>query len=315
MCLAMKWTEVKVKTRPENEDIISHILYEEGAAGLAIEDPDDIEKMLKKKKDWDFVDSSLIDVEKGIIFIKAYFPDSDELINTIQRIRENIEVKPKTLGEDSYGKVVLKEVNDEDWAESWKKYYKPTKIGESIVIKPTWEEYDLREDEVMVELDPGMAFGTGTHETTYLCIETLEKFVKEGFNIYDIGCGSGILSIVAAKLGAEKVVGVDLDPVCIDVSKKNIDLNGVEDRVRVVEGNLLDVVDEKVDLIVSNIIAEIIVTMTKDLKRFLKKDGIFIASGIILDKESLVLDSLRENGFEVLEVNRKNEWLSIVSRY
>lgn len=311
----MKWTEVKVKTRPENEDIISHILYEEGAAGLAIEDPDDIEKMLKKKKDWDFVDSSLIDVEKGIIFIKAYFPDSDELINTIQRIRENIEVKPKTLGEDSYGKVVLKEVNDEDWAESWKKYYKPTKIGESIVIKPTWEEYDLREDEVMVELDPGMAFGTGTHETTYLCIETLEKFVKEGFNIYDIGCGSGILSIVAAKLGAEKVVGVDLDPVCIDVSKKNIDLNGVEDRVRVVEGNLLDVVDEKVDLIVSNIIAEIIVTMTKDLKRFLKKDGIFIASGIILDKESLVLDSLRENGFEVLEVNRKNEWLSIVSRY
>ena len=311
----MKWTEVKVKTRPENEDIISHILYEEGAAGLAIEDPDDIENLLKKKNDWDFVDSSLIDVEKGIIFIKAYFPDSNELINTIQRIRENIEIKPKALGEESYGKVVLKEVNDEDWAESWKKYYKPTKIGESIVIKPTWEEYDLKENEIMVELDPGMAFGTGTHETTYLCIETLEKYVKEGFNIYDIGCGSGILSIVASKLGAKKVVGVDLDPVCIDVSNKNIELNKVQDNVKVLEGNLLDVVDEKVDLIVSNIIAEIIVTMTKDLKKFLKKDGIFIASGIILDKEALVLDSLKENGFEVIEVNKKNEWLSIVSRY
>ncbi|WP_333657045.1 50S ribosomal protein L11 methyltransferase, partial [Tissierella praeacuta] len=277
----MNWTEVQIKTTAELEDLVSNVLYDAGATGLAIEDPRDILELSKSKERWDFVDPSLINSDFDGVLIKAYFSEADDLENKIEEIKNRIKNDP--ILNTGNNEIKINIVDDNDWAEAWKKYYKPIKIGERILIKPSWEKYVLEENDILIELDPGMAFGTGTHETTMMCTEALEKYVKSGDIVYDIGCGSGILSIVAAKLGAEKVVGVDLDELCVKVSNENIKLNNVNKIVEIKEGNLLDVVDGKANIIVSNIIAEIIAGMTKDLRAYLKGDGIFITSGIIVE--------------------------------
>ncbi|CAK7070796.1 50S ribosomal protein L11 methyltransferase [Tissierella carlieri] len=307
----MKWTEVQIKTTAELEDLVSNVLYDVGAAGLAIEDPRDIIELSQSKEKWDFVDPSLINQDFDGIIIKAYFSEADDLENKIEEIKNRIKNDPiLNTGESE---IIIGMVDDNDWAESWKKYYKPIKIGERILIKPSWEEYVLEENDILIELDPGMAFGTGTHETTMMCTEALEKYVKQGDIVYDIGCGSGILSIVAAKLGAEKVVGVDLDELCVKVSNENIRQNDVDKIIEIKEGNLLDVVEGKANIIVSNIIAEIIAKMTKDLKAYLKEDGIFITSGIIVEKIGLVENALVENGFKILDIKKLNGWACIIA--
>ena len=307
----MNWTEVQIKTTAELEDVISNILYDVGANGLAIEDPRDILEMMKSKGDWDFIDSSLINQDLDGILIKAYFSESEDLENIIQEIKSRIDNNPELIAEENI--VTINVVDDNDWAESWKKYYKPIRIGTNIIIKPSWEDYQLLKDDIMIELDPGMAFGTGTHETTMMCTEALERFVKSGDIVYDIGCGSGILSIVAAKLGASKVMGIDLDELCVKVSNKNIILNNVENIVEIKNGNLLEVIEGKANIIVSNIVAEVIAEMTKDLKEYLTEDAIFITSGIILDKIELVENALLNNGFKILNIMRKNEWACIIA--
>lgn len=307
----MNWAEVQIKTTPEYEELISSILYDVGATGLAIEDPRDILELSQSPESWAFIDPDLINVESDDIVIKAYFSEAEDLDYKIQEIKYKI--NNNEILKEVNPEVIVTMVDDEDFAQNWKKYYKPTKIGERIVIKPTWEDYSLEEGDILVELDPGMAFGTGTHETTILCTEALERYVKEGHTVYDIGCGSGILSIVAAKLGAKKVVAVDLDEVCINVSNENIRLNDVEDIVEVKKGNLLDVVEGKANIIVSNIIAEIIVEMINDLKSHLEDKGIFITSGIIEDKIPMVEKALIDNGFKILEVSKKNEWALIIA--
>lgn len=309
----MKWVEVQVKTTSEREELVSDILYKAGATGLAIEDPQDILDFSKSETDWDFIDPELIALDFDGILIKAYFSESEDLLSKIDFIKNNIEKSPLLLGKEPLGEVILSEVDDNDWSESWKKYYKPRKIGSKIVIKPSWESYEMQPDDIIIELDPGMAFGTGTHETTIMCTEALEAYMKEGYTVYDIGCGSGILSIVAAKLGATKVVGVDLDEVCVKVSNENIKINNVEDVVSIKKGNLLDVIQGKANIIVSNIIAEIIVEMTKDLSGFLEDDGIFITSGIILEKVSLVENVLKSHGFNILDIKKMNGWSCIIA--
>lgn len=310
----MNWMEIKVKVKRENEDDVTGILYSLGAGGLSIEDPQDIIDLQNNKEDWELIDINLIDDETEDIVINAYFPDNEDYKDIIDRARYRIEVKPCNEGREALGVIKTKEIDERDWSECWKKYYKPVEIGKRIVIKPTWEDYDLREDQVMVEIDPGMAFGTGTHETTYMCAEILEEYLKRQDKVYDIGVGSGILSIIAAKLGAREVLGVDIDPLCIEVSNENIRLNEVEDIVRVEKGDLLDIVEGEADLIVSNILAEIIVEMVPNVHRHLKKDGILITSGIIDDKALLVEKSLLENNFEILDIRRKGEWVAIISR-
>ena len=307
----MNWTEVKIKTTAELEDLVANVLYEVGAAGLTIEDPKDILELSKDKDKWDFVDENLFKFDHDGIIIKAYFSETEDLQNKIDEIKEIMKNDPILSGVEN--NIILNILDDNDWAESWKKYYKPIKIGNKILIKPSWEDYQLDVDDILIELDPGMAFGTGTHETTMLCTEALEKHVKENDTVYDIGCGSGILSIVAAKLGAQKVVGVDIDPVCITVSQENIALNNVDDKVQIKLGNLLDVVEGKANIIVSNIIAEIIAGMIKDLKTSLMNNGIFITSGIILEKIHLVETALIENGFEILEIKKLNDWACIIA--
>lgn len=308
----MNWTEVQIKTTAELEELVSGILYDVGATGLAIEDPRDILELSQVEGKWDFVDPSLINMDFDGVLIKAYFSETDDVENKVKDIEKRIKEDPILSTEKHEVKISV--VDDNDWAESWKKYYKPIRIGERILIKPSWEECTPEENDILIELDPGMAFGTGTHETTMMCTEALEKHVKPEDVVYDIGCGSGILSIVAAKLGAGKVVGVDLDELCVKVSNENIKLNNVDNIIEIKLGNLLDVVEGRADIIVSNIIAEIIAGMTKDLKSYLNDGGIFITSGIIVEKIHLVENALLENGFKILDIKRLNGWACIIAQ-
>lgn len=308
----MKWIEVQIKTTTELEEIVCSIMYDLGVSGLAIEDPNDILAFQQSEENWDFIDPELINQDYEGVIIKAYFPESDDITDKIELVRESIERNPLNETGKSLGQVTVSEVNDADWAENWKRYYKPIRIGDKIVIKPSWEAFEPKEGDIVVELDPGMAFGTGTHETTILCIEALEKYVKKDAVVYDVGCGSGILSIVAAKLGAKKVIGIDIDDLSVKTSKENVKINHVEEIVEIVKGNLLDNVSGKADIIVSNIIAEIIVNMIPDLKEYLINNGIFIASGIITEKLQLVKEALIDNGFNILEEKVMNDWAVII---
>ena len=303
----MNWIEVKIKTKQENEDIVSHILYENGANGLAIEDPRDITALSKKEEDWDFIDPQLIKIDEDGIVLKAYFSEEEDIEAITGKIIELIEAQ-------GLGEILLSEVDESDWAENWKKHYKTTRIGKRIVIKPSWETFEPEAGDIVIQLDPGMAFGTGSHETTAMCTEALERFVKPGATVFDVGCGSGILSVVAAKLGAERVLGIDLDPMCVKISKENFQINQVEDKAEVIHGNLLDMVDEKADIIVANIIAEIVAGLVPQLISFLKDDGLIIASGIIDEKLNLVEDALMESGYSILDSRSLNGWCAVVAK-
>lgn len=309
----MKWLEIQVKTTQENEDIITDILYSAGATGLAIEDPHDIEKFQKAEDDWDFIDPSLIDLDTEGILIKAYFSESEDLLEIVDFIKNSIQKAPLVLGNKPYGEVVVSEIDDKDWSENWKKYYKPKEIGDRIVIKPSWEVYENLSNRIVIELDPGMAFGTGTHETTIMCIEALEKYISNNSKIYDVGCGSGILSIVSAKLGAKSVCAIDLDEMCVKTSNENVKMNNVQEIVQVKKGNLLDIIDGKANIIVANIIAEVAVKLVSTLESYLEEGGVFIASGIITEKIPLVETSLEESGFKILDIKMMNGWACIVA--
>ncbi|QUH21117.1 50S ribosomal protein L11 methyltransferase [Alkaliphilus sp. B6464] len=309
----MKWIEVSIKTTTEAVEAVANVLYDAGVSGVVIEDPYDIILVNSDEKAWDYVDESLIDLEQGAI-VKGYIPESSDLVEKIDLIEQSISTLPEFGLNIGTGEVSTLEVNEEDWSTSWKKYYKPTKIGKDIVIKPTWEQYEAQEGEIIIEMDPGMAFGTGTHETTMMCVQQLEERISKESTVFDIGCGSGILSIVAAKLGAEKVIGVDFDEVAVNVAKKNVVENKVDGAVEIRHGNLMDVVKEKADIVVANIIADIIILLSKDIKGFLNSDGLFIASGIILDKIDEVEKNLAVNGLEVIQVETLGEWAVIVSK-
>ena len=312
--MVMKWIEVKIKTTTEAIETVSGILYDVGVGGVVIEDPSDLIFSEGDAGDWDYVDEALLqNVLEGAI-VKGYLPESVDLIDKIEWIRQSVEMIPQYNLDKGLGEVTTTEVYEEDWAHTWKKYYKPMKIGDRIVVKPTWESYISQEEEIIVELDPGMAFGTGTHETTMMCVQNLEKYVTPNSLVFDIGCGSGILSITAAKLGARKVVGIDLDEVAVKVSKKNVEDNHVTGQVEIKRGNLLDTLHERADIVVANIIADVIIILADDIKKFLKKDSVFIASGIILDKIDEVTAALKKNGLQILQIETMGEWTAIVSK-
>ncbi len=308
----MKWREIILKTESRGEEVVSAILYSLGANGLLIEDPNEIENLEQDKTNWNYIDESLMEIKFDGILIKSYFSYEEDVDKKYDEIRRALEENNYIKEENINWELDHKTVEDKDWAESWKQYYKPVKLGNRIVIKPSWEDYDLKDGEIQIELDPGMAFGTGTHESTAMCVEALESYVEDGYKIYDIGTGSGILAIVGAKLGG-KVVGIDLDPMAVKVAKENGLINKVEDRVEFREGDLLDTVDSKVDLVVSNIIAEVIAMITPDVKQVLKPGGIFISSGIIIEKMDLVRQALVENGFKILEERKLNSWAAFVA--
>lgn len=308
-----RWIEVRVITESEALEEVSGIFYTLDCKGVAIEDPQDIIGREQGPLTWDFADLNVLEHKGEFAVVKGYFSDEDNIEEVVSFVKERLEDIKKLGINIGKGKVEVQEMKEEDWANTWKKYYKPFRIGNSIIIKPIWEEYKEKEGDLVVELDPGMAFGTGDHETTNMCIRALEKYVKKDSTVFDVGCGSGILAIAAAKLGAKKAVGVDLDPVAVESAKENVGYNNL-DNIEILEGNLIDVIDGKADIVVANILAEIICILTQDVSRVLNKGGYFITSGIIHDRVDMVTSKLEECGFEVESVNKDGEWNCIIAK-
>ena len=307
------WIEVRVITKSEALEPISGIFYGLDCKGVAIEDPEDILGREQGPLTWDFADINVLEHKGKFAVVKGYFSEEDNIDEIIAYINKKVE-EIKSLGIDvAEGKVEFEKMYEEDWANNWKKYYKPSKVGEKIVVKPIWEEYEVKDEELVVELDPGMAFGTGEHETTRMCIQALEKYVQKDSTVFDVGCGSGILAIAAAKLGAKLAVGVDLDPVAVESAKENVGFNNI-DNIEILHGNLIEVIDGKADIVVANIIAEIICILTEDVSRVIKPNGYFITSGIIHDRVEMVTNKLEECGFEVVKVNKDGEWNCIIAK-
>ncbi|WLD92134.1 50S ribosomal protein L11 methyltransferase [Alkalihalobacillus sp. AL-G] len=309
----MKWSEISIHTTQEAVEPISNILHEAGASGVVIEDPQDLIKV------WDTSMGEIYQLNpddyptEGVI-VKAYLPVTSFLGETVDEIKEAINgllIHDIDLGHNT---INISEVNEEEWATAWKKYYKPVKISERITITPTWEQYDaVNTDEIIIELDPGMAFGTGTHPTTVMCIQALEKAIRPNVHVADVGTGSGVLSIAAAKLGARQVDAMDLDEVAVNSARLNIKLNKEQDRVSVRQNNLLDHVDGKYDVIVANILAEIILRFDQDAFNLLKPDGKFITSGIIRGKKEEVKNSLIQSGFHIEETLIMEDWVAFIA--
>ncbi|MCR3758200.1 50S ribosomal protein L11 methyltransferase [Clostridium felsineum] len=306
------WFEITVVTSSEAVEAVTGILYNTPVKGVAIEDSKDVEFKKKHPGDWDYFDESLLNVKDGAV-IKAYYKDDHNFEESVQYIKDSINNLSEFGINKGEGKVFVNEVNETDWENNWKKYYKPTKVGARVVVKPLWEEYVPKDYELMLNMDPGMAFGTGTHETTRMCIQALERYVNDSSEVFDIGTGSGILAIAAAKLKAKKVVGVDLDSVAVKAAKENIEYNNV-DNIEILHGNLMEVVKGKADVIVANIIADVINILVPDINKFLKTGGYFISSGIIKDRAEDVIQNLKKNKFEIVEVNNQGEWICIVAK-
>ncbi len=307
----MEWHGIIILTKSEAVDTIASRLYEIGVKGIEIIDP----SLTQEERDElivDYIDDHL--KKTDFVKIVCYFSSEENIEEKIGLIEAYLlEIKDFVdIGEGSIETLITKE---EDWANNWKQYYKPFRVGDHIVIKPTWETFeDLRSDDLMIEIDPGMAFGCGTHETTSMCIELLQTYLKPAEHVIDVGCGSGILSIVAAKLGAKSVVAIDVDKAAVKVTNENIELNGISDIVTVFHGDLLQNTQVKADLVVANIMADIIILLMDDISRVLKAEGTFIASGIIQERAPEVKAKIESAGFVIIEVTQNGEWVAIAAQ-
>jgi ribosomal protein L11 methyltransferase len=310
----MKWSELSIHTTNEAIEAVSNIMHEAGASGVVIEDSED----LTKEREDQFGEIYSLDPEdfptEGVI-LKAYLPVNSFLGETVEAIKlaiNNLVTFDINLGANV---VTISEVNEEEWATAWKKYYHPVKISKRFTIVPTWETYEpVSSDELIVELDPGMAFGTGTHPTTVMSLQALEKTVKPGDRVIDVGTGSGVLAIGAALLEAKEVHALDLDDVAVTAARINVKLNKVQNRVKVVHGNLLDTIEEPGDVVVANILAEIIISFTDDAFQAVKPGGVYITSGIISAKKNDVKDALEASGFIIEDVMMMEDWVTIISK-
>lgn len=319
----MLWNEITIHTSEEAVEMISNFLHEAGAGGVSIEESGS----LNKPRDTSYgqwYDRPLNDIPEGQAIIKGYFAEEIDMDSVRAQIEPRVE-QLRTFDIDP-GEVryELKTVNEDDWANAWKQYFKPLRVSDHLTIKPTWEEYEpASEDEKIIELDPGMAFGTGTHPTTSLCLRTLESVIQGGEEVIDVGTGSGILAIGAIKLGAKHVLALDLDPVAVSSARENTRLNGLEEHITIKESDLLSVLNASdptlgiqlpVKLVVANILAEIILLFIDDVYKALEPGGIYIASGIWKNKEEVVESALKAAGFEIAEINRDEDWLAFVAR-
>lgn len=310
----MKWSELSIHTTQDAVEPISNILHEAGASGVVIEDVFDLTKERAQVYGEIYQLNPKDYPEEGVI-VKAYLPVNSFLNDTVDGIKEainNLISFDIDLGKNTF---TIHEVNEEDWATAWKKYYHPISISDRFTIVPTWEEYESKKnDELIIELDPGMAFGTGTHPTTVMCIRALEKVVKVTDRVIDVGTGSGVLSIAAAKLGSTNIEAYDLDDVAVNSAKENVRLNRVDDVVKVDQNNLLQGIDGPFQVVVANLLAEIILRFVEDVYNVLSPEGTFISSGIIGTKQQDIEDELKRVGFEIEEVIHLEDWVAIIAK-
>ena len=305
------WIEITIHTTNEASEIVESILLDYGSTGVAIEDPTTLEENLHD----DFgtiVELSPTDFPDVGVIVKGYINELNFDDETFTRFKGELEQLGQNINIGEFFKIETTTIKDSDWENSWKDYFDILNIGEKSVIVPTWREYENEENKYVINIDPGMAFGTGGHETTSLCIKNLEKYVKPHDNIIDVGCGSGILSIAASYLTDGEIKAVDLDKLAVDVSRENFALNNLENRIAVEEASLLTKETKKYNVIVANILAHIIELMLDDAYKLLEDGGYYITSGIIKDKKDELLEKMLKRGFKLVEETSDNEWYSFV---
>ena len=298
-----EWTQIKVKVKLERLDEAVAIMNMVSNY-LQIEDYSDIDL---KTCYGDLIDEAILNADKTVAYVSVYLPIDGGVADTLVFLRERFgALNPEA-------EITVSGVNEEDWANSWKAYYKPIKIGERIVIVPAWEKYSVKEGEIIVRMDPGMAFGTGTHETTRLVIKLLEKYIKSGMRVADVGCGSGILAICASKLGAGECKAYDIDPVAVKVANENIKDSGLTN-VTCEVSDLLKQVDKSggtYDVICANIVADIIIRMMPDVGELMDENSVILASGIIVERSEDVISGFEEHGFKIVERIDENGWCAL----
>ncbi len=315
----MKWNKFRLKTTTQAEDIVSSMLMDLGIQGVEIEDHIPLTQSDKEQMFVDILPE--IEPDDGVAYLSFYLEEEDDkekiladVINGLREMSEYVDVGDCVIEES--------QTEDVDWVNNWKKYFHQFHVDDILII-PSWEDVKPEdEDKMVIHIDPGTAFGTGMHETTQLCIRQIRKYVKEGTKILDVGCGSGILGMLALKFGAAYSVGTDLDPCAIEATRENMEVNGIrDDQYEVMIGNIIDdkAVQDKVgyecyDIVAANILADVLVQLTPVVVNQLKPGGIYITSGIIDDKEQTVVDAVRAAGLEVLDVTYQGEWVCVTAR-
>ncbi|SHI47842.1 ribosomal protein L11 methyltransferase [Anaerovibrio lipolyticus DSM 3074] len=305
----MKWCEISIQTTHEATELIAEIFNDLGATGVVIEDPELVNDYITSGK-WDYTDIPIA-TETEVVTEKAYLAVDGELEGKLQTFRQEVKALEGRGVSIAPGIITTSELADEDWSDTWKQYFHTEKPGDRIVIKPSWEQYEPKDDEIVVELDPGAAFGTGTHATTSMCICELEKLVQPGMKVFDVGTGSGILSIIAAKLGAKDIQAVDYDDSVLKIVQENLEENHVENVISVAQSDLMQNVHGKANLVIANIVADIIIRLFDQLDEHLEEDGTLLTSGIIEDRIDDVINAATAHGYGVVKRMENKGWACI----
>ncbi|MEG1459169.1 MAG: 50S ribosomal protein L11 methyltransferase [Acetivibrio sp.] len=316
----MKWIKVAIETTCEAVDFISNLFDELGLEGIQIEDKVPLSEEDKAAMYIDILPD--LGPDDGKARVSSYVDPERDMDELVQNIKEGLKEISQFI-EIGEGSVTLEETDDQDWINNWKEFFKPFRVAEDIIIKPTWETLkEKKEGDIVIEIDPGTAFGTGSHETTKLCIEGLRKYLTKETRLLDVGCGSGILSIIGLKLGAEYAVGIDIDPAALTATHENVKINEIpEDKFCAYAGNIIteeklqqQVGMEKYDIVVANILADIIIPLSGEIGKHMKPGALFISSGIIDMKKEEVKEAILENNFKIIEIIEMGDWVSFVAK-
>lgn len=303
----MEWTEINISVLPQDADKAGDIAQMVVPYGIYIEDYTGLEKQVQEIAHIDLIDEELLQKDRSRAIIHVYISPEENPAEAIAFLGE------RYTEEGIDHKIETKGCEEEDWLNNWRQYFHPTPIGEKLLIRPTWRDnYDAGE-RIVLNIDPGLAFGTGNHETTRLCLETLEKYIHGGEKMLDVGCGSGILAIAGLLLGAKEALGVDIDQMAVKTAEENAQINGVADRFNVVCGNLTDKVSGKYDVIAANIVADAIIMLSSGVKNFMDENTVYIMSGIIDTRRDDVVNAIK-NDFEIVEEITDNGWVCLVAK-
>ena len=310
----MEWTEVSIYTSTEGVELLCGKLLEIGINGFAVEDALDFQEFLEETTPhWDYVDDSLMSLKDAETRVIVYLPKNAQGAQTLAAVSSMVRTLKSTDSQGRMGRLEISCENllEEDWENNWKQYYKPLRVGRRLVVVPSWEDYEKQADDIILRLDPGMAFGTGTHATTRLCMELLEQSITPGCTVLDVGCGSGILAVCSVLLGASHADGVDIDELAVKIAGENAALNQAADRTHFVQGDLTDKISGQYDVICANIVADVIIRLCPSLRRFLQPGGYFLASGIIDERSVEVEKAIRDCGMYITDRREEDGWVAL----